>query len=127
MKCLSLKQPFAELVVLGWKTVELRTWNTKFKGQFLVHASQKLDKQVCQLYNIDPGSLARGAIIGKATVYCVKKYRNKKEFEADRKRHLAPVKYADHKYAFMLKNPVKFPEPIFMKGKLGFYNVDLDI
>ena len=32
MKCLSLKQPFADLLVLGEKTIELRKWNTKFRG-----------------------------------------------------------------------------------------------
>jgi hypothetical protein len=41
MKCLSLKKPFAELLVSGKKTVELRKWNTKFRGKFLIHASKK--------------------------------------------------------------------------------------
>ena len=38
MKCLSLKQPYAELLVSGKKTIELRIWNTKFRGEFLMHA-----------------------------------------------------------------------------------------
>ena len=41
MKCLSLKQPFAELLISGKKTVELRKWNTKFRGKFLIHASKR--------------------------------------------------------------------------------------
>ena len=40
MKCLSLKQPFADLLALGKKTIELRKWNTKFRGEFLFHASK---------------------------------------------------------------------------------------
>jgi ASCH domain-containing protein len=28
MKCLSLKQPYAELLVSGKKTIELKNWNT---------------------------------------------------------------------------------------------------
>ena len=43
-KCLSLKQPYADLLVAGKKTIELRTWNTKFRGEFLVHASKE-DRQ----------------------------------------------------------------------------------
>jgi hypothetical protein len=39
MKCLSLKQPYAELLISGKKTIELRKWNTSFRGKFLVHAS----------------------------------------------------------------------------------------
>jgi len=45
MKALSLKQPFAELIVSGKKTIELRNWNTKFRGKFLVHASKVPDKK----------------------------------------------------------------------------------
>ena len=40
MKALSLKQPFAELVVEGKKKIELRNWNTKFRGDFFIHASK---------------------------------------------------------------------------------------
>jgi len=36
MKALSLKQPFAELILQGKKTIELRKWNTKFRGEFLI-------------------------------------------------------------------------------------------
>src|ERR1041385_6407776 len=32
VKALSLKQPWAELMVQGKKTVELRNWKTKFRG-----------------------------------------------------------------------------------------------
>ena len=42
MKCLSVCQPFAELIVQGKKTVELRKWNTKFRGEFLVHAAKNI-------------------------------------------------------------------------------------
>ena len=125
MKCLSIKQPFAELIVSGKKTIELRTWNTKFRGEFLIHASQKLDKEICRLYELDPSSLVRGAVIGKAVLYDVKEYKSKKDFLADKNRHLAPERYADHKYGFLIKDAVKFEEPIYVKGRLGFFNIDI--
>ena len=43
MKALSLKQPFAELVVSGKKIIELRNWKSKFRGRFLIHASKVSD------------------------------------------------------------------------------------
>lgn len=52
-KCLSLRQPYAELIVSGRKTIEIRKWNTRFRGEFLVDASKAIDKEVCKLYNID--------------------------------------------------------------------------
>jgi ASCH domain len=42
-KCLSIRQPYAELVVSGRKTIELRKWITRFRGEFLVHAYIYLD------------------------------------------------------------------------------------
>lgn len=57
MKRFSIKPPFAELIVSGKKKIELRIWNTKFRGEFLIDALQKLDKEIYQLYNINPASL----------------------------------------------------------------------
>ncbi|HEX2406122.1 MAG TPA: ASCH domain-containing protein [Nitrososphaeraceae archaeon] len=72
MKCLSLKQPFADLLALGEKTIELRKWNTKFRGKFLVHASKNIDIEACERLDIDIDKLTKGAIIGSAFLYDVK-------------------------------------------------------
>ena len=42
-KCLSIRQRNAELIVSGMKTIELRNWNTRFRGEFLVHTKIYLD------------------------------------------------------------------------------------
>jgi hypothetical protein len=36
--CLSIRQPYAWLIVHGIKPVENRTWSTKFRGRVLIHA-----------------------------------------------------------------------------------------
>jgi len=126
MKCLSIKQPFAELVVQGRRTIEIRTWNTKFRGEFLVHASQKIDKEICKLHNIDPSKLIHGAIIGKAFLYDVKEYKSLKEFIRDKSKHLATERYSDHKYGFLLRDAKRLGKPVYMPGRLNFFNVDLE-
>jgi hypothetical protein len=40
-----MKQPYAELLISGKKTIELRNWNTSFRGRFLAHASKSIDKE----------------------------------------------------------------------------------
>ena len=77
MKCLSLKQPFADLLALGEKTIELRKWNTKFRGKFLIHVSKIIDIEACKILDIDIDNLRKGAIIGSAFLYDVKQYSNK--------------------------------------------------
>jgi ASC-1-like (ASCH) protein len=123
-KCLSLRQPYAELIVSGRKTIELRKWNTKFRGEFLIHASQTIDKQACKSYNIDTSSLITGAIVGAAVLYDVKIYQNKQEFIADKGKHFAH-NYQDPKYGFLLSDVKRFDKPISLKGKLGFFNASL--
>ena len=39
MKAISIRQPWAWLVVNGHKDVENRTWRTKHRGKTLIHAS----------------------------------------------------------------------------------------
>ena len=87
-----MKQPYAELIVSGKKTIELRTWNTKFRGEFLIQASKAVNKEACERNKIDPKSLITGAIIGKAILYDVKSYESKNSFLRDKNKHFADPK-----------------------------------
>ena len=62
LKCLSLRQPYAELVTDGRKTIETRRWNTNFRGKFLIHASKAIDKESAILLDIDCSKLTTGAL-----------------------------------------------------------------
>jgi ASCH domain-containing protein len=125
MKCLSLKQPYAELLVSGKKTIELRNWNTSFRGNFLVHASKNIDKERLDFLGIDHNKLICGAIIGSALLHNVKQYRNKTELELDKNKHLADIKkFGFCKYGFMIKNAHRFRRSILYLGMLKFFEVD---
>ena len=119
VKALSLKQPFAELVVSGKKTIELRKWNTKFRGEFLIHASQSPDKNAMQRFGYT--QLPTGGIIGKATLKEVKHYVNTATFWNDQEKHLASLEWGT--YGFVLENPQRLPF-ILCKGALGFWEKD---
>lgn len=41
MKCISLWQPWASLMVVGSKKIETRHWPTRHKGPLLIHAAKK--------------------------------------------------------------------------------------
>ena len=124
MKCLSVSQPFAQLIITGKKTIELRKWNTNFRGEFLIHAPLKIRNADCKRLKIDE-KLVTGAIIGKADLYDVKKYNSIKEIKADQKFHFASKNFNEKTYGFLLKNPKQFRIPIPWKGQLGFFDVEL--
>lgn len=126
MKCLSLKQPYADLLAFGEKTIELRKWNTKFRGEFLIHASKNIDIQACERLDIDIDKLTLGAIIGSAFLYDFKEYSNQEEFNKDKQKHFSIVtKYFDgYKYGFLIRNARMFKKSISYPGKLRFFEVE---
>jgi hypothetical protein len=40
MKALTVRQPWADLIVLGVKDVENRTWRTHYRGPLAIHSSK---------------------------------------------------------------------------------------
>jgi len=117
MKALSLKQPFAELILQKRKTIELRKWNTKFRGDFLIHASMNPDKKAMKEFGFE--KLPVGCIVGKAKLVDVKKYENKDEFVKDKNKHMASEEWGE--YGFILEDITRFDKPIPAKGNLGFW------
>ncbi|NMI84077.1 MAG: ASCH domain-containing protein [Candidatus Nitrosopelagicus brevis] len=126
MKCLSICQPFAELIVQGKKTIELRKWNTKFRGEFLVHAAKNILEEDCKRMKISPKTVTTGAIIGKVNLVDVKKYNSNKELKADKKKHHSISDNTKNKYGFILENPKKLRVPIEYLGKLNFFEFHPD-
>jgi hypothetical protein len=45
MKALSIRQPWAWLIIHGGKDIENRTWHTKHRGRFLVHAAKGMTNE----------------------------------------------------------------------------------
>ena len=107
MKILSIRQPWAYLITQGSKDIENRSWPTKYRGQFLVHASLRLDKKACLDHGLDPSKLQTGGVVGIAEIAdCVQRHRSK---------------WFEGPYGFVLKNRHGLP---FVKwtGALGLRN-----
>ena len=48
MKAITLWQPWASLVAEGWKSIETRSWATRYRGLLAIHAGAKVDSRACQ-------------------------------------------------------------------------------
>ncbi len=124
MKCLSVSQPFADLIISGKKIIELRKWGTNFRGEFLIHAPIKIRLDDCRRLKIK-GKLVTGAIIGKAEIYDVKQYNSIKEIKEDQKLHFSSKNFQGKTFGFLLKNVKALRVPIPYKGQLGFFEINL--
>ena len=127
MKVLTIKQPWAQLIIEGYKKYEFRSWKTKYRGKILIHAGMSLEKDMLsrfEEYNLD---YTMGAIIGEAYIedcILVDEKFNKELY------NINPTVYgrSNHveKYAWKLVNIVKYDKPIEIKGKLGLWNYNID-
>jgi hypothetical protein len=124
LKCLSVSQPFADLIISGKKTIELRNWNTQFRGEFLIHSPLKIRTEDSKRLKINK-KFVTGAIIGKAQLYDVKKYDSLKEIKSDQKFHFASKKFQTKIFGFMLKNAKPLRIPIPLKGQLRIFDVNI--
>jgi hypothetical protein len=128
MKAITIKQPWASLIVHGIKDIENRTWPCpdKYIGQrVLIHASLKLDREPYMIFNdvqadaIDNCIMdvcgyykQTGAIIGSVEIVgCSINH---------------PSIWAEKGcWNWVLKNAVLFDKPIEnVKGKLGFWEYE---
>ena len=46
-KCLSVRQPWAWLIVHGHKPLENRSWATSYRGPLLIHAAKGMTRAEC--------------------------------------------------------------------------------
>ena len=123
MKALSLRQPYAELIISGEKTIEIRPWNTKFHGEFLIHAAKRIFEQDCIKFGIDPKKVITGKVIGKVKLVDVKKYTTIEEFRKDFDKHRAEDRWFKAPcYGFILENPQRI-KPFPAKGSLNFFEI----
>lgn len=122
-KCLSIRQPWAELIVSGQRGMEIRSWYTSYRGIILIHASLKTDKKGCERFSMD--AKVTGAIMGFVSILEIKKL-SAREWKLTRPYHLEAGNrpYGSETYGWRLANPKKFADPVPWKGRLGLFDID---
>ncbi len=89
---LSLKQPWAALLVHGLKKIEVRRWPTARRGRILIHAARIADDRK-EAWKHVPKELEEaaklcGGIVGSANLTGCRAYRTLAAFVKDRDLHL---------------------------------------
>jgi hypothetical protein len=131
MKALSVRQPWAFAIVMGFKPVENRTWFTAFRGPLLIHAGKAWGRAERADLAIVLGLIAQyhgrpvdeaerlfyrhvwfGALVGRAVLQrCVD-------------RHSSPWFAGPWGFVLERAEPVV---PVTLKGALGFFEVPDEI
>ena len=124
MKAISIRQPWAWLILNAGKDIENRTWPTSVRGRVLIHAASSMTQEEYLdahyfAFKLNPSmaqripimkSLERGGIVGEVEIVnCMVK---------------AYSQWFSGPYGFVLRNPKPLPF-VPCKGRLGFFNADL--
>ena len=128
MKILSVRQPWAWLIVAGHKDIENRKWYTNHRGPLLIHASKAMNPEdfpmqrewIKQSGIVIPEDLPRGAIVGAATLTNV--YSDGRDEELQDLMFLRGQDgnpWFEGPYGFEMEYAVPFYEPIPYRGQLG--------
>jgi hypothetical protein len=149
-KTLSYTQPFATLVVLGYKLIETRPRRVSYRGPLLIHASatrnawsraaceQPVIKQILAKHGLTYDTLPRGVIIGRCELKEVarmvaeptpppakptkKKPRPELVISQVSSLEQAVGEYAPGRFGLLLADVQALPEPVKAKGALGLWD-----
>ena len=135
MKAISLQNPWAQLVVSGFKTVEAKTWTTDYRGELLIcskaRSDKSLEKAVLDVIEEETDLafeqsefFVNGAVLGKVQLVDIRplteddleeSWMDPAELEAAE----TPL------YAWVFDNAEPIDEPIEVKGKPRLFDVEL--
>ncbi|HJZ53428.1 MAG TPA: ASCH domain-containing protein [Gemmataceae bacterium] len=90
---ISVKQPWAALLVAGLKTIEVRRWPTRRRGRVLIHAAKLTDERPEVWARIGTAELERaaglcGGIVGVGEITACRTYASADRFAVDTGLHL---------------------------------------
>ena len=105
-KAISLKQPWADMVAKGVKTIETRKWNTRYRGDLVICSSK--------IPNLYPAGYA---------ICMVELYETRPMQKEDEKG--ACVRQYPGAYSWFLRNVRPIRPPIPVRGRLNIFDLEL--
>ena len=109
MKALSIRQPYASLIAEGQKTLEIRSWRTKYRGPLLICSTAR----PANIPACPPG-----------VTVCVVDLVDVRPLEPDDLRAAAfpaSMPWRPGQYAWVLENPRRVRQ-VAVRGQLGLWN-----
>lgn len=121
---LGIKQPWAELILQGVKTLEIRTRPTRVRGPIYLYTSQKLATETfatdaLNRYRLVADDMTKGMIVGSVNIVDCRPTNPEDALSA-----CLPPELLDDRYAWVLEAPKRLllPQPVrFLPYGVWFY------
>jgi hypothetical protein len=109
IKILSVHQPYANYILNGEKTLEIRTWKTKYRGKILI----------CSTINKKFTPKINNYRFGEAL--CIAEIYDVVEFLPEHTKK-SKIDFIKNHFAWCLKNITPIIKPFKIKGQQGLFN-----
>ena len=121
---LGIRQPWAELILRGVKTVEIRSQDTNVRGPVYLYVSKKISDHPAALaaieaHELDVDSLPFGLLVGTVEIHETRPARS-----VDASAACVAARSLAGYYGWHLRHPVRLPEPLpvrFLPYGVWFY------
>ena len=143
MKAITLTQPWATLVAIGAKSIETRSWGTRFVGPVAIHAAKGFPLVARQFAHEWPfgealrsagyrklSDLPLGAIVAVARIvgcYSTSSPKTEQLLSERQSDEREFGNYEPNRYAWVLGDVRRVSEPIPIRGALGLWTLPYDI
>jgi hypothetical protein len=121
LRAISIRQPWAELILRGEKTIEIRNWTDPYRGDLYLHTGKKADGY--RHISLGMPDVFRGGYVGVIEVAAILPF-TKENWGKWKNQHLSNSSYKEGLYAWVIHNPRRFKEPIPGPGSLGLFLPD---
>jgi hypothetical protein len=122
MRALSIRQPWAELILLGHKTIEVRSQRTNIRERVYIYAGRRRieaeeEARIGAKFSIDVDGLPRGVLVGMVEIVGCRPLEMKDSkaacFKIDRADGLFAWLLGRPERAVKLRTPKRQPQPVF--------------
>ena len=130
-QALTVRQPWANLLVTGVKHIETRGWHTAVRGRVAVHAAKSpayLRAVAPKMRSFTTGNEPLGCVVGSVDlVDCIPLEEVKQKYpELYTEQEIDLGDWRPGRYGFIMRSPIQYPRPLPAKGKLGWWKWDAD-
>ena len=102
MKALSVRQPYAELIMRGEKREEYRTMPTNIRERVYIYAAKNVEKSLCAEHGLSIEDLPTGILVGTVEIAGCRKKDSTYAWKL-----VAPIR------AKRLRKPKRKPQPVW--------------
>jgi hypothetical protein len=119
--CLSIRQPWAELILIERKKVELRRWSTRHRGWTWLHTGRTVDETTCSRFGMS--SFFTGGFVGAFRLRDVVGL-DVERWEVWRPAHLDAGPYQPNFFGWVIGHVLRLERPVIASGNQGLYRAD---